>query len=123
MTEARRPKRVAETIKKRIAEALGRDLHDPRLVGLTVTRVEVGPDLALAQVFVRTLAGVADAKTQADIEAAANRAARLLRADLGGKLGLRRVPELRFSYDRGLDAVVRIEELLSEIQREPMGKP
>lgn len=116
--DGRRPKRVAETIKKHVAEALGRDLQDPRLVGLMVTRVEIGPDLAVASVHVRTLAGAPDAAAQKKIEAAANRAAALLRSGLGEALGLRRVPELRFSYDRGQDAVDRIEELLSEIKRE-----
>jgi ribosome-binding factor A len=122
MAEARRPKRVAETIKKHIADALGRELHDPRLTGLIVTRVEIGPDLALARVHLRSLVGVMDAVAQKRIEDAANKAARLLRAGLGEKLGLRRVPELRFSYDRGQDAVNRIEELLSEIQREDGGQ-
>lgn len=123
MSEARRPKRVAETIKKHVAAALSRDLHDPRLAGLIVTRVEIGSDLALARVFVRTLAGAADAETQKRIEAAANRAAPLLRSGLGEQLGLRRVPEVRFNYDKGQDAVDRIEELLGEIRSEGAPKP
>jgi ribosome-binding factor A len=122
MTESRRPRRVAETIKKHIAEALSRNLHDPRLQGLTVTQVEIGADLALARVQLRAIAGV-DAAGQKRIEDAANKAAGLLRAGLGERLGLRRVPELRFNYDRGQDAVIRIEELLGEIQREGTGKP
>jgi ribosome-binding factor A len=113
---------VAETIKKHVAEALGRELSDPRLNGLTVTRVEIGPDLALARVHVRTLVGAADDAQQKRLENAANRAAKILRAGLGEKLGLRRVPELRFSYDRGQDAVNRIEELLGEIKREGSAK-
>ncbi|MET0413359.1 MAG: 30S ribosome-binding factor RbfA [Polyangiaceae bacterium] len=123
MSEARRPKRVAETIKKHIAEALTRNLQDPRLAGLLVTRVEIGADLALARVFVRTLAGAADAATQKRIEAAANGAAPLLRVGLGEQLALRRVPELRFNYDKGQDAVDRIEELLGEIRSEGTSKP
>jgi ribosome-binding factor A len=123
MSEARRPKRVAETIKKHIAAALTRNLQDPRLTGLLVTRVEIGADLALARVFVRTLAGAADAATQKKIESAANGAAPLLRIGLGEQLGLRRVPELRFNYDKGQDAVDRIEELLGEIRSEGTSKP
>ena len=60
MTEGRRTNRVAETIKKYIAEALSRELFDPRLSGLILTRVEISPDLSSARVFFRTLAGAKD---------------------------------------------------------------
>ena len=46
MSDGKRPRRVAEEIRKHIAEAFGRELFDPRLIGLMVTRVEVGADLS-----------------------------------------------------------------------------
>ena len=48
----------------------------------------------------------------------ANRAAAGLRRSIAPRLGLRRVPELRFHYDSGQDAIDRIETLLGEIERE-----
>jgi len=121
MTESRRPRRVAETIRKHVAEALSRELFDPRLHGLMVTRVDLGSDLSFARVYVRSMAGATGEDERARIEEAARRAGSLLRRGLGERLGLRRVPELKFTYDRGQDAVDRVEALLGEIERERQG--
>jgi ribosome-binding factor A len=118
MTDGRRPRRVAETIRKHIAEAFAQKLYDPRLAGLTVTRVDIGADLSTARVQVRSLVPLADEAARLDIEKAANRAAASLRRDLGAQLGLKKTPALSFHYDADQDALDRVEALLGEIQRE-----
>ena len=118
MTEGRRPKRVAETIKKHIAESFGRELFDPRLVGLIVARVEISSDLSITRVYVRSLVPTNDARERQEVEKAANRAAHTLRKGLGPKLGLKKTPTLLFFYDISQDALDRVEVLLSEIERE-----
>jgi ribosome-binding factor A len=118
VSDGRRPRRVAETIRKHVAEALGRELFDPRLAHLAVTRVEIGADLSLARVFVRSLTGSVSESERQLIEKAANRAAPALRRGLGTRLGIKKTPELAFSYDTGQDAIDRVEELLGEIARE-----
>lgn len=122
MTEGRRPRRVAETIRKHVAEAFGRELFDPRLGQLTITRVEIGADLSMARVFVRSLVGVAAADQRRSIENAANRAATALRRGLGARLGIKKTPSLSFTYDTGQDAIDRVEQLLGEIARENVGR-
>jgi ribosome-binding factor A len=122
MSDARRPKRVAEDIRTRLAEALRRELGDPVLATLMITEVDVSDDLSNARIKVRLLTGESDPKRRADALAHLSRAVpRLKRYVLGG-LRLRRAPELRFEYDTGPDAVQRVEELLDEIHREPTGK-
>jgi ribosome-binding factor A len=118
MSEARRPKRVAETIRKHLAEALARELFDPRLQGLIVTRVDIGSDLALAHVYVRALSGVLPTEQQAVVVQTLDRVLPRLRHGLGPKLGTRRLPELRAHYDADQDAVDRIEAILQEIRSE-----
>lgn len=118
MTEGRRPRRVAETLRKHLAEAFSRELYDPRLSGLIVTRVDISGDLSGARIHVRSLVDSGDAAERLEVEKAANRAARTLRRGLGVRLGLKRTPDLRFFYDDGQDAVDRVEELLGEISRE-----
>jgi ribosome-binding factor A len=118
MTEGRRPHRVAETIRKYIAEALTRELFDPRLKGLIVTRVDIGGDLSGARIHVRSLVDSGDAAERLEVEKAVNKAARTLRRGLGVRLGLKKTPDLRFFYDSSQDAVDRVEELLGEISRE-----
>ena len=118
MTDGRRPRRVAETIRKYIAEVFGSKLYDPRLAGLMVTRVDIGADLSTARVLVRSLVPLADEAARLDIEKAANRAASSLRRDLGAHLGLKKTPALSFHYDSDQDAIDRVEAVLGEIQRE-----
>ena len=118
MTESRRPRRVAETIRKHIAEAFARELFDPRLTGLMVTRVDLGSDLSTAHIHIRSLVPAADVAARRDIEKAANRAAPMLRRGLGAQLGIKKTPALNFTYDEGQDKLDRVEELLGEISRE-----
>jgi ribosome-binding factor A len=118
MTEGRRPRRVADTIRSYVAEALTRELFDPRLEGVTITRVEVGTDLSLAKIYLRAIAGTRDEKQKLEVEKAANRAAAVLRRGLGPRLGIKKTPELSFFYDTAQDAVDRIEALLGEIERD-----
>lgn len=122
MTERRRTDRVAETIKKHVAEALARELFDPRLAGVMLTRVEVTTDLMQARVFFRLLTSTLDAEARKAVERAANRAAPTLRRGLGQRLATKRTPELLFSYDEGQDAVDRVEQLLGEIKAESAGR-
>jgi ribosome-binding factor A len=121
MTEKRRTHRVAETIKKHIAETLSRAVFDPRLGGLMLTRVEISPDLSSARVYFRALTGAPDAAARKVLEGAANRAAPALRRGLGERLSTKRLPDLHFYYDDGQDAVDRVEQLLGEIAAENKG--
>jgi ribosome-binding factor A len=116
-TDGRRPKRVAERLREHLARVVVTELTDPRLVGLSVTQVEVTPDLGIGDVYVRAM-GALDEKAQNAVVEALGRARGRLRRDLGPALGLRRVPELRFHYDTGPDARARVDELLEEWRRE-----
>ncbi len=115
----RRSQRVAETIRSYLTDALRRDLSDVVLTNLVVTGIEVNDDLAVAHVSVRLLVGDEDPQKRSDVTRRLHRASTRLRRGLAPKLRLRRVPELRFTYDTGLDAERRVEEILREIEQEP----
>ena len=105
----RRPARVGHLVQAELAASLLRTAKDPRLQQVTVTAVEMSPDLRVAHVFVRTLAGP---ETQAATLQALSRAAPFLRGEVGRALGLRVTPELRFTYDTTPDTAQRLEDLL-----------
>ena len=108
-----RPERVAETIKREMAEILTQRLRDPRLGGMiSVTDVEVTPDLSLARIFVSVLAPD-DARDRA-LEALAHSAG-FVRHELAPRLGLREVPEIRFELDTSIQQGARVEELLRRL--------
>ncbi len=113
-----RGRRVAETIKHHLTDALARELMDPRLANLVITDVEVPDDLGMARVLVRRLVGDDDPQGRKATLRALSRVAGRLRRSLAPRLGLKRVPELRFAYDTGLDHARRVDELLREIAEE-----
>jgi ribosome-binding factor A len=114
----KRSARVAERVREEIATALARDLQDPRLAYVVVTRVEMPDDLQLARVRVRLAAGGDDPAQRKRALNGLRAAGGQLRKRVGQALGLRRTPELEFHYDEGQDASTRVEELLEEIRRE-----
>ncbi len=113
-----RARRVAMQIRARLAELLSREVSDPILSGVVVTTVELPDDLSIARVKARLLTGGEREERRRQSVRALERASSRLRRGLGRSLGLKRVPELRFTYDTGIDAAQRVDELLAEIDRE-----
>jgi ribosome-binding factor A len=118
----RRARRVSELLRAHLTEFMTREIGDARLSRVVVTGVEMGDDLGLAKVGVRLLGDDSPAERKAALSALGKASTRLRRA-VGGRLGLRRVPELRFSFDEGPDAAGRVAELLREIEKEREPKP
>ena len=116
-----RPERVAQFMRREIAEILEHRLSDPRLNGLvvSVTDVEVTGDLSLARVYVSVLeTGEARERALAALRSATG----FVRHQLAPRLDLREIPELRFIHDASIERGARVEELLRKLERgEPVG--
>jgi len=108
----RRRERLAAEIHDEIARMVASDLKDPGLGFLTITRVELTPDLRYARVFVGILGS--DAERKKSLEAL-GRATGFVRREVGRRLRLRFAPEIDFRYDRGLDAADQVAKLLDEV--------
>ena len=103
--------RVGEELRHLLAELLERgEMRDPELRGasITVTAVDVSPDLRNAIAFVMPLGG----QDEPRLLAAMRRAAPWFRARVGEKAQLRYAPEIRFEVDRTFDEAERIDALL-----------
>ena len=112
---ARRPEAVAEVMRGVIAEALVRDVRDPRVGLVTLTHVEVTQDLSVARVRVAVPGD--DEQKRLALEGLRS-AAGFLRSRAARALATRTVPELRFELDRGLEHAQRIGEILEGLRRE-----
>jgi ribosome-binding factor A len=112
MPQGSRPDRVADQIRSELAQLLAREVHDPGIGFVTLTRVQVSADLQLARVFYTALG---DEKTRAASGRALGRAAPFLRRQLGSRLRLKRAPELTFIYDDSIAGQDRIEQILNEL--------
>ena len=112
---SRRPEQVAGTIRQVIADALAREVRDPRVGFVTVTAVLVTNELSHARVMVSVPGGEAQkAKAMEGLQSAAG----FLRSRAARALTTRTVPELHFELDQGVQHAARIEELLQSIRRE-----
>jgi len=122
MSEGRRGQRVSEDIREYLSGILRTEVSDPRLTGLVVTTVKLSADLGLADVSVRSLTGASSPREQQSIIRALTNAGGRLRHLLGGRLNMKRNPQLRFHYDTAPEVRGRVDELLDEIRREDAGQ-
>jgi ribosome-binding factor A len=113
MAQGSRPERVAEEIRVEIAQLLAREVHDPGLGFVTITRVQMSGDIQQARVYYTALG---DAAARRNTARALERAAPFMRRQIGARLRLKRVPELRFFYDESIAGQDRIEQLLSDLR-------
>jgi ribosome-binding factor A len=116
--DRRRPERVASRVREEIVAALSRDLRDPRLKGVVVSGVRVTDDLSLARVTIRMLVDDADGARARDAVKVLERLEGGLRKRLGSRLGMRRIPSIRFDADASADDRDRLEALLHEVGEE-----
>ena len=110
-----RPERVADLVRRELADILRNEVRDPRVGLATVSSVDLSGDLHHAKVKVSVLGS--DAEREASLEAIQG-ASGFIRRQLGRRLTLRTVPELVFQLDRGAEYSQRISDLLEEIDRE-----
>jgi ribosome-binding factor A len=112
---SRRQQQVADLIQREISVLIQRELKDPRLGFITITSVEISPDLRYARVFYSVMG---TPEEQKDSQTALERAQGFLRHELSTRLDLRYVPELQFRNDPSVAQGDRIARLLAEIEHE-----
>jgi len=109
MANEQRLRRIADQVQRELSGLLRSELKDPRVGFITLTGVEVSPDLAHAKIFFTTLG---DAQSLSQTEEGLRHAAGFLRAQLGGLLKLRVTPELHFHHDTSVEHGVRLSRLI-----------
>lgn len=115
-----RPERMAEAIKKEIADLLRNEIKDPRVGFVTITGVEVTKDLSFAKIFVSVMGKEEQRKESIEV---LQKAAGYLRSEIGRRIKVRHAPELIFKLDVSLDHGTRIMELLHEINKQEDKSP
>ena len=111
MAPARREK-VASSLRGELARVIQMEMNDPRVGFITVTAVDVSPDLRVAKVYITTLA---DPARRDETLAALEQARGFLRRRVADNLALRRTPELRFRLDGSGDRAARIDHILKDL--------
>jgi len=113
--EFSRGQRVAEQIRRELAELIRQEVKDPRVSFISLTDVELTPDYAHAKVFFTAMGG---ADSVLEILEGLRRASGFLRRELGKRVRIHTLPELHFHYDRSVEEGSRLSQLIDQTVRE-----
>jgi ribosome-binding factor A len=109
---SRRVLKAAEAIREVVGMAVLVDLKDPRIRDVTVTFVEVSPDMRLAKVHVSVMGD--EAKQQLSLRGLQNSAG-YLQKKIGDRLDTRYTPKLMFVLDKGVKNAMIVTRILNEV--------
>src|SRR5262245_20050598 len=107
-----RTNRIDELVRQEIGAIVARDVHDPRIGFVTITKVETTPDLRHAKVWVSV---IGQPKERTETIAALGRAMPFVRHELGRTLRLKRIPDLHVELDDTAERGTRVLQLLDEL--------
>lgn len=103
-----RPQRLGDQIQRELSDLLAREVRDPRVGMVTITSVDVSPDISHAKVFFTIL----EKDKLEDTAGGLRRAAGFLRSRLAKRIKLYTTPELRFEYDESVERGDRLSRLI-----------
>lgn len=113
--ETARTHRVGELIKEEISEIIQKEIKDPRIGFVTITGVDVTPDLRFAHVFISVLGSK---KQKESTLKGLQSSSGFLRKELSKRIRLKYFPELKFEFDPSIEAGMRIDKIIRKLHRE-----
>jgi ribosome-binding factor A len=111
--DAKRQGRMSEEIKRLLSSIIPREIKDPRLGFLTITRVILSSDLEHATVYVSVLGDSVDQRFTMQI---LEKTRGFLRREVGHALGTRITPELNFKLDHSIEEGTKVLEIMDELR-------
>jgi len=108
-----RPQRLGDLIQRDLSELIRLELRDPRVGMITITSVDVSPDMSHAKVFFTVLE---KEKLQQTLEGL-SRSAGFLRSQLAKRIKMYTTPGLRFAYDESVERGDRLSRLIDAALR------
>jgi ribosome-binding factor A len=116
---SRRLLKAAEAIREVVSMAILTELRDPRVQGVTVTSVEVAPDMREAKVYVSIMG---EPNKQSLALKGLARSAGFLQARIADRIDTRYTPRLQFVLDTGVKKSLEVARILAELERERQAK-
>ena len=113
MQPSRRPQRLALQIQQEVSQLIFRGMKDRRIGFVTVTGVQITPDLRHAKIFISVLGG-SEREKKETLEIL-NRASGWIRKELGSKIRMKFLPDIVFLEDLSQDYGEKIDRLIDEI--------
>lgn len=110
-----RKERVGDLLKREVSLIIQRELKDPGIGFVTITGVDLSPDLKNAKIFYSVLG---DENSKRESASALKRASGFIQHEIGKRLKLRYTPEIFFQFDMSVEYGARIEGLIQKIHQE-----
>lgn len=109
MADSARRERIEGEVQRVLSALVAREVRDPRVGSVTITAVQLAPDLSVARVFFLPFASQHAAD---EVRAGLASAAGFLRGEVGRRLSLRHAPRLEFVIDRHFEDAARLSSLI-----------
>jgi ribosome-binding factor A len=106
-----RMRRINESLREVVSDAISRELQDPRIGFVTVTAVETSPDLRTARVYVSVLGKPEE--RDATLEGLRSSHG-VLQSAIARQMRIKRTPTLSFHYDETVERAARVSKLLDQ---------
>jgi ribosome-binding factor A len=116
---SRRTLKAAEAIREVVSMAILTDLRDPRVSDVTVTHVEVSPDMRQAKVYVSIMGD--DAKQKLCLHGLRSSAG-YLQSKIAQRIDTRYTPQIQFEVDLGVKNSIAIAKILNEVLGESQSR-
>ncbi|MFA5035350.1 MAG: 30S ribosome-binding factor RbfA [Candidatus Margulisiibacteriota bacterium] len=110
-----RQERVEEVIRDEVSKIIRQEVNDPRIGFVSITKVEISPDLRNANIHVSILG---DEKQKTEAMDGLRSATRFIRGELGNRVDFRATPEIRFIRDDSLEKGSRVLNLIRKLKNE-----
>ena len=110
-----RAQRLGDLIQREVSDLIRLEVRDPRVGMITVTSVDVSPDMSHAKVFFTVL----ERDKLQDTLDGLSRAAGFLRSQLARRIKMYTTPELRFEYDESVERGDRLSRLIDGALKKP----
>ena len=107
-----RPERLGDLIQREVSELIRLELRDPRVGMITITSVDVSPDMSHARLFFTML----EKDKLDDTLQGLKRSAGFLRSQLARRMKMYTTPELRFEYDESVERGDRLSRLIDSVK-------
>jgi len=117
--KSQRLARIEGEMQRVLSTLVSREVRDPRVGNITLTAVNVAPDMSSARVF---FVPFGDKHTPEEVSEGLNRASGFLRGEVGRALALRHAPKLEFVYDQQIENADKLTRLIDGAVKSDQGK-
>jgi ribosome-binding factor A len=119
MSSSKRSEQLEKYLKREINKVIYREINDPRIKFITITKIQVSSDLKYAKIFVSTFNDNDEDRQKLALEGLEH-ATKFIRGEIGKDLKLRFIPEIIFKIDKDIEYQYKLQKIISEIHKKQL---